>query len=121
MGRQSLQVAEKCITKRKRRKSVYSTIRKIKEIVNLMAVQVAVVVMMVLRDTEAGSWPTASVSHRQAHRNRHTRPTLAKPAFNWGAKDGYIEPRNLEMEVLNVHTTKMYEVLEEQRVPVIKN
>ena len=35
----------------------------IKEVVNQVALQVAMVVMMLLSDTETGPWPTAAVSH----------------------------------------------------------
>ena len=37
----------------------------IKEVVNQVAIQVAMVVIMALRDTEAGSKPTSVVSHEE--------------------------------------------------------
>ena len=52
---------------------------------------------------------------------RHSGQVLVKPAFNWGAQDRYIELMNFEMEVSNILETKVYELSEEEKVPVIKN
>ena len=59
----------------------------IKEVVNQAAVQAANVVMMMLRDTEAGSQLITVASHRWPKRQRHSRPILNKPAFNWDVQD----------------------------------
>ena len=63
----------------------------IKEEVNQTAVQVAMMVILVLRDTERGPWPTTAESHREPHRYRYSGLVFAKIAFNWGMKDRYVE------------------------------
>ena len=99
---ESLQEVETHITKKI---LDYGRIRKYQRIVTQVAIQAAMVVMMVLRDTEAGPQTTNVVSHRKPHSYRHSGPVLAKPTFNWGVKDRYIEIRNFEIEVLNVLET----------------
>ena len=92
-----------------------------KEVVNQLAVQAAMVVMTVLRDTEAGSQLTTMMSHREPQRHKHSGPVLVKPLFNCYMQDRYIELMNFEMEVLNFLETKAYGLFEEENVPVIKN
>ena len=46
-------------------------------------------------------------------------PSLGQPVFNWGVKDNYVEPKHLEMVVMNIFLTKHYEINEE-KVIIIK-
>ena len=63
----------------------------IKEIVNHVAIQEAMAVMMMtLRDAEAGPQPTIAASYREPQRQRHGGPILVKPAFDWDAQDRYV-------------------------------
>ena len=54
----------------------------VKEVVNQVAIEVAVAVMMALGDAGAGHWLTTAASHREPWRQRHNGPVLVKPAFN---------------------------------------
>ena len=62
----------------------------IKEVVNQVAVQVAMVVMMVLRDTEAGPQPTTTASHREPQKQRYTGPILVKLVSDLDTQDRYV-------------------------------
>ena len=90
----------------------------IKELVNQVAVHVAKVVRMALRDTEAGSQLTTVMSHRKPQRRRPSGPILGKLVLNWGIQDRYIELMNFEVEVLNILEIEAYELSE---VPVIEH
>ena len=46
---------------------------------------------------------------------------LSQPVFDWKASDRYVELLNFEMEVANVHQAKVYDLYDEEKVPVIKN
>ena len=61
------------------------------------------------------------MNHTEPHRHRHSGQALIKLAFNCSMKDRYTYLRNFEMEVINVLETKAYVLLEEERVPVLKN
>ena len=88
----------------------------IKEVVNQVVAEAAMVIIMVLRDTETGSRPGLMVSHIEPQRQRHSQPELVKPAFNLGTQDRYGELMNFEMEVLNI----IENPLSRKKVPVIK-
>ena len=92
----------------------------IKEAVSQVAVQMAMVVMIALRDIETGLWLTIIVSHREPQRQKYSGLIPVKLALNWGAKDRYSELMNFEMEVLTILENKSYEFLGEQEVPVTK-
>ena len=76
--------------------------------VNQVVIQAATVVMMALRDTEAGPW-LATVVSRELQRQRHSEPVLVKLAFNWGMHDRCVEPMNFKMDVSYILETKTYE------------
>ena len=59
----------------------------IKEVINQVVVQVAMAVMMALRDTEAGPHLSTAVSHRQSKKKRYGGPVLVKLVFNWGMQE----------------------------------
>ena len=92
----------------------------IKKLVNQAAAQAAKTDMMALGDAKAWPWPNPVVSHREPWRQRHNRPILVSPVFNWGYQDRYTELMNFKM-VTNILETKVYEITEEEKVPVIKN
>ena len=54
----------------------------VKEVVNQVAVQVETVVMMALRDTEAGPNQPAWWAIGSHKKQRHSGPILVKPVFN---------------------------------------
>ena len=86
-----------------------------------MAIQASRVVVMVLKETDAGPRPgTRTVSLREAHRRRHGRSALKQPSFNWNATGKYIELLSFEMEVTNILQTKTYELNEEEKLPYHK-
>ena len=93
----------------------------IKEVVNQAAIHAAMAVMIVLRYTDAGPQPPTVVSHRKPQRQRHNGPIHKKPTCNWDAQDRYVELVNFEKEVLSMLDTKLYALLEEVEVPVIKS
>ena len=82
----------------------------IKEVVNQVAMQAVVAVMMALRDMEGGSQMTTAVTHREPQGQRHSGPMLMKPAFSWGVQDRYIGLMNFKMDVSNILETKVYEL-----------
>ena len=88
---------------------------------NQVAVQAAMVVMMALRDMEAGPWPTTMVSHKELQREWQNGPVLVKLLCNWVAQDRYVKLMNLKMEISTILETKAYELSEEEKDPVIKN
>ena len=61
--------------------------RNIIEVVNQAAVQAATVIMMALRDAQAGFQPTTAVSHRVT-KQRYSGPILVKLLFNLGTQTG---------------------------------
>ena len=77
--------------------------------------------MMALRDVAAGPKLALTASPREAQRKRHVGPALEKPLFNWIAQDRYVELLNCEKKVTNILETKVYELTDEEKVPVIKN
>ena len=86
----------------------------IKDIVNQVAAQATLVVMMALRDAEARPWPTTAVSHRGLQKLRKSGSILIKPLFNWGLQDRYVGLLNFEMEVLKILDNKLYEFSEKE-------
>ena len=74
----------------------------IREIVNQTAVYAPRVVMMELRDVEAGPWLTTLVRNMETQWWRNSESILKKPAFNWAAQYRYVELMHFEMEVTNI-------------------
>ena len=52
------------------------------KVMNQAAVQMAMVVMMALWDTETGPWSTTEVSHSESQIQGHSVPILTKPTFS---------------------------------------
>ena len=72
-----------------------------------MAIQTATTTVMLLREPGARSRSsTNTASLREVHRKRHGRPALKQPPF---------------MEVTNILKTKMYNLTDEEQVPIIKD
>ena len=46
---------------------------------------------------------------------------LSQPAFSWNTPDRYVELFNFEIEVANVLQEKVYDLSDEENVPIIKN
>ena len=46
---------------------------------------------------------------------------LKKPSFKQDAQDRYVERLNFEREVIIILETRVYELTDEEKVPVIKN
>ena len=77
-------------------------------------------VMMALRDAEAGPQPTTMASHREPQRQMHGRPILVKLACNRDAQDRYVDLISFEMEVTNILETKAHKLTEEEMFSVTK-
>ena len=71
---------------------------------------------MQMRDPQ----PASTASPKKLQRQRYGGPALEKTSVNWSAKDRYIELFNFEMEVTNSVETKVYELTDKEKVPVIK-
>ena len=57
----------------------------------------------------------------ESKKDRHSGPILIKPMFNWEAHDRYVELMNFYIEVLNILEIKVCKLLEEEKVPVMKD
>ena len=86
---------------------------------NQVAVQVAMAVMMALRDVKGRPKTTIMVGSREPQRQRSSGPILVKPAFNWGTQDRYVKLMNSEIGVTNILETKVNELTKKEKVPVI--
>ena len=93
----------------------------IQVIVYQAAIQVVTAVMMVLRDTDAGPWPSATASLRESKRQIHSGLAIEKPSFSWNVQGKYTELLVFEIEDTNILETDAYELTDEEKVPVIKN
>ena len=93
----------------------------IKEVVNHVAVQAVMAVIVVLRETEAGPWPTTAVSHREPQRQMHSGLIIVKLVSNWVTQDRYIELMNFKMEVLKFLGTNAYELSEDEKCRTAKD
>ena len=93
----------------------------IKEIINQVAVQVAIVVMVAFRDTETGPWPATIQNKPETQRQRHGGLILEKPRLKWDALDRYIKLLNSELDVTNILENKVYEISAEEKLLVVKN
>ena len=77
---------------------------------------------MALKEADMGPATGANMANMgQVHRPRHGRQVLRQLAFYWKAPDRYIELLNLGMEVTNILQTRIHEVNDEEKVPIIKN
>ena len=52
---------------------------------------------------------------------RHGGSALKQQSFKWNASEDGVEVLNFKMEVTNILQMKMYELTEEEKVPIIKN
>ena len=86
---------------------------------NKEAIQAAIAVMMVLKDTDVGPWSAATASLRKLPRQRYGELALEKMSFNWNVQNRYIEVLNFEMEVTHILETKLFELTDEEKVQVI--
>ena len=76
--------------------------------------------MMAFRDMDVGPQPPSTTAW-ESHIWRHSGPVLETPMFSWMMEDIYVELMNYEMEVTNILETKVYELTDEEKVPVIKH
>ena len=60
-------------------------------------------------------------SYRKPQRQRHVRPVLEKPSFDWDSQDRYVKLMNFEMKVMNILETRVYEITDEEKVPLIEH
>ena len=62
----------------------------IQEVVNQATIQAATVVLMALGGVDVGPHLAPTANLRQQQWQRHGRPVLEKPLFNWSAQDRYV-------------------------------
>ena len=60
-------------------------------------------------------------SPEEPHRPRQAAPLQPKPEFNWKAPDRYVQLLNFKIEVVNILKVKVYDINDEETVPIIKN
>ena len=77
-------------------------------------------VVMASREADARTRSGASTTSPKGHKQRHCRPTLNQPSFNWNVTEKYVELLNCEMEATNILQTKTYELAEEEKTPMTK-
>ena len=80
----------------------------IRETVNQAAIWAATAVMMAFIDADVRSRLIPTASPRGPHKQRHERPALEKPSFNWSVQDRYAQLMNFKIEVTNILETKAY-------------
>ena len=90
-----------------------------KEIVNQVAMQAAMTVMMAFKDTETGSQPATTPNQQENQRYRNDRLVLEKTRFNWNMPDGYVKLLHFQLEVMNILESRAKEINDEARIPVI--
>ena len=95
--------------------------RKHKRIVNQKAVQTATAVMMTFRDTETGPSLTTTQNQWKNQRWGNRRLVMEKLRFNWDMPDRHVQLLNFQLEVTDILETKVYEINDDERIPVIKN
>ena len=95
--------------------------KKVKDIVNQVAMQAATVVMMAFRDTEMGSQPATIPNQWENQRQRNGGLQVEKPRFNLDMPDRHVELLHFQLDVMNILETRAYKIDDEQRTPVIKN
>ena len=64
---------------------------------------------------------TRRSSPEQPHRPRQAGPILSQQAFDWKAQERYVELLYFEIEVANVLQAKVYDLNDEEKVPIIRN
>ena len=76
-------------------------------IVNQVAIQAAMAVIMTLSEADVGPRSSATTARlREMHRERAGGPALKLPLFTWNVKDKYVELLNFEMEVTDILQTE---------------
>ena len=83
--------------------------------------QGATVVVMTFRENETGPQPTTIRNQWENQRQRNEGLVLEKSRFNRNALDRYVELLNFQLEVMNILESRVYEINDEERRPVIKN
>ena len=80
------------------------------EAIQTAVMQVATLVVMVLREAYVGPTSGASMANAgEAFKHRYGRPALRQPSFDWSGPDKYVEQLSFEMEITNILQTKTYE------------
>ena len=69
----------------------------IKEIVNQVAVQEAMGVVVAFRDTETGPQLATTPNQWENQRQRNGRLVLKKPRFSWDVPDRYVQLINFQL------------------------
>ena len=78
----------------------------IREIVNQIAVQPPIVVMMAFRDTETGPWPAAMPNKWGNQRQSNRGLVLEKSIFNWNMPHCHVKPVSFQLEMTNILETR---------------
>ena len=92
----------------------------VQSLVTQVEIQTVMALVMVMRETEAGLISgTNTVILREAHRQKHGRPAMKQPSFNWNVPDKYVELLNSKWRS-ETHSTKIYKVTEKEKVLIIK-
>ena len=94
----------------------------VQTVVTQVAIQAVTVAVMALRETDTEPpVGTSAVGSGEACRYRHDKPALKQPSCNWNVSDKYVELLSFEMEVMNILQTKTNELIEGEKVPIIKS
>ena len=72
----------------------------IQSIFTQVAIQAVTAAAIEMRETDAGPLSGTNTAHlREVHRQRHGRPALKQPSFNWNAPGKWVELLNFKKEV----------------------
>ena len=87
-----------------------------------VAIQAVTNALRAMREEDLPAEPhTKTIIPQDHHRPRQDGPMLSEPVFNWKVPDRYVELLNFEIEGANVPQAKLYDLNEEEKVPIIKN
>ena len=87
-----------------------------------VAIQEATMAVRAMKEAKLPTKPhTRRSNPEEHHRSRQAGPMMSQPAFNWKVPDRYVELLNFEMHVANVLQADAHDLIEEGKVPIIKN
>ena len=67
-----------------------------------------------------GPYQVQAQPAQEKHADTNGGPALKQLSFNCNDPEKYVEQLNLKIEVTNILQTKMYDVTEEEKVPIME-